>query len=258
MCDAWELPDDKLHAGHRSRMRRKLLTYGQKIFDDYEILEMLLYYAVPYRDTNPVAKRLLMKFGSLDRVLSASAEDLARTAGIGERAARLLVTVGEMSGAMRLDGFMETGAYNDYAKAGEFFVNYFKGNKKRAVAIMLLDNGMRARGVLTLYEHVVYGSAAVMAAPFINQAVLAGAAVVITAHNRPFGPEFLVSEDIETNRMLDMAFDQVGIAVAEHYLIAGDKYLGTRDRREPPTDTETELDKFRHSREAAALREEKK
>ena len=72
MSDIRDLPDEKLHVGHRARMRRKFLSYGSRIFDTYELLEMLLYHAIPYKDTNPVAKRLLMEFGSLEGVLTAS------------------------------------------------------------------------------------------------------------------------------------------------------------------------------------------
>ena len=68
MRDMRDLPDEKLHVGHRARMRRKFLSYGPRIFDTYELLEMLLYHVIPYKDTNPIAKRLLMEFGSLEGV----------------------------------------------------------------------------------------------------------------------------------------------------------------------------------------------
>ena len=129
-------------------------------------------------------------------------------------------------------------------------------------AILLLNvvarrqNGMRERAIITLYDDVFYGSAAVKAAPFINEAILAGASVVITAHNNPFGPAVATDSDMETNRMIDMALEQVGIAVAEHYVISGDKYLGTRERHRFALSAGTELDKFRQSRELAAVREE--
>ena len=95
-----KLPDEKMHSGHRSRMREKFLTHGARIFDTYELLEMLLYYTIPYKDTNPIAKRLLMEFGSLEGVLTASPEELARVSGIGERAAELLATVGRAADAL--------------------------------------------------------------------------------------------------------------------------------------------------------------
>ena len=256
MSDMRDLPDNKLHAGHRARMRRKFLAYGPKIFDTYELLEMLLYYAIPYRDTNPVAKRLLMEFGSLEGVLTATPEELSCVSGIGERAAELLATVGRAADALWLDFSADAVVYNDYDRAGRRFVEYFKDNKKRAVAIMLLDNGMRERATVTVYDDVFYGSAAVKAAQFINEAILAGASVVITAHNHPFGPAVATDSDMETNRMIDMALEQVGIAVAEHYVVSGEKYLGTRERHRFALSAGTELDKFRRSRELAAVREE--
>ena len=54
-----------IHKGHRQRMRDKLLTYGSKVMQSYELLEMLLFYVIPYKNTNPTAKRLILKFGSL-------------------------------------------------------------------------------------------------------------------------------------------------------------------------------------------------
>ena len=57
------IDDSRIHEGHRQRMRSKLLTHGQRIFDTYELLEMLLYHVIPYKDTNPISKRLLAAFG---------------------------------------------------------------------------------------------------------------------------------------------------------------------------------------------------
>ena len=71
-------------------MRAKFASYGAQIFDTYEILEMLLYSVIPYKDTNPVAKRLLYAFGSLEGVFSASKDELVGVQGIGDRAAELI------------------------------------------------------------------------------------------------------------------------------------------------------------------------
>ena len=71
-----DIADSEIHSGHRGRMREKLLLHGARIFDTYELLEMLLYHSIPYKDTNPVAKRLLHRFGGLDGVFTASHEEL--------------------------------------------------------------------------------------------------------------------------------------------------------------------------------------
>ena len=64
------------HSGHRSRKRRQFRDHGIDSFADHEVLELLLYYAVPRRDTNPIAHALMDRFGSLNAVLSAPVEEL--------------------------------------------------------------------------------------------------------------------------------------------------------------------------------------
>lgn len=65
-----------VHDGHRDRKREQFLRCGAESFADHELLELLLYYAIPQRDTNPIAHALIERFGSLQAVLSAPAEEL--------------------------------------------------------------------------------------------------------------------------------------------------------------------------------------
>ena len=69
---------DNIHAGHRSRMRQRFLETGFAGFPPHEVLEMLLYYGIPRRDTNPLAHKLLAEYGSLHSVLCADPEELCR------------------------------------------------------------------------------------------------------------------------------------------------------------------------------------
>ena len=79
-----------IHDGHREKMRQRFRTTGLEGFAAHEALELLLYFAIPRRDTNPIAHALLERYGSLSAVLSAPAEDLQKVEGIGESAAVLL------------------------------------------------------------------------------------------------------------------------------------------------------------------------
>lgn len=79
-----------LHAGHRSRMRRRFLVNGLDGFSDHEVLELLLFYAVPRQDVNPMAHALLNRFGSLPEVLNAPTEELCTIYGVGPKIARFL------------------------------------------------------------------------------------------------------------------------------------------------------------------------
>lgn len=86
-------PKKHLHAGHRSRMRRRFLRDGLGGFADHEVLELLLFYAVPRQDVNPMAHALLEKFGSLPGVLDASIEDLCTVHGVGPKIAQFLTLI---------------------------------------------------------------------------------------------------------------------------------------------------------------------
>ena len=91
---------DNPHIGHRQRMRRKLFDYSRRVFDTYELLEMLLYYSVKLRDTNPVSKALLQRFSSLNGVLHAEYSELISVDGVGEKSARLICGVNRLHKAL--------------------------------------------------------------------------------------------------------------------------------------------------------------
>ena len=180
------IPEKEVHGGHRSRMRSKLLLHGARIFDSYELLEMLLYYTIPQRDTNPLAKSLLATFGGMSGVLSASKEELLAVPGVGERTASLIRTVGRTGEV----GDISSGArpkttFDNFAVAGMFFANYFK-QKESNVAIMLLDDTMRLLGIADI-ETPRFGSAATRPRPFLDAAIRYGASVAIVAYTHRNG-----------------------------------------------------------------------
>ena len=91
-----------IHKGHRQHMRARFIQGGLEGFADHEALELLLYYAIPQKDTNPLAHALMERYGSLSAVLSAPIEDLIKIEGIGERTAVLLHLVPRMEQKARL------------------------------------------------------------------------------------------------------------------------------------------------------------
>ena len=79
-----------VHEGHRQRKKEQFREHGLDAFADHEALELLLYYAIPRQDTNPIAHRLIERFGSLEGVFSAPAYELQKVEGVGENAATLI------------------------------------------------------------------------------------------------------------------------------------------------------------------------
>ncbi len=216
-------PDSQIHLGHRERMRRKLIAYGAEIFDTYELLEMLLYSVIPVRDTNPISKRLLMAFGGLDGVLSASREELMEVDGVGAATASYLVTVGALPPMLPLISPM-TKTLADYDEIGEYLVKYYEGRTDYVVSMLLLDNAMRPMRVVDVYD-CDYGKGSVQCKPFLDIAISIGACSVVLFHHHPFGPLYPNHADLLTHKILAEGFKRSGINLLDHYLISGKGYI---------------------------------
>ena len=90
-----------LHEGHRERKKDQFRLHGLDAFAEHEALELLLYYAIPRRDTNPIAHALLDRFGSLEKVLAAPIEELEKVPGVGPSAALLIKLVPQITSKAR-------------------------------------------------------------------------------------------------------------------------------------------------------------
>lgn len=220
------IDDARVHDGHRSRMRDKLSMHGQHIFDTYELLEMLLYYTIPYRDTNPLAKNLLYAFGGLDGVLSADVQELSQVCGVGEKTAEFLCCVGGLKDIIGAEMFNENNSrFYDYESVGSYLVEYFAGVEGKQVVALFFDSSMHLIMHKKIYD-LEYESGGVKAKPFIDEALRNHASVVVTAHNHPFGPFYPTPGDRETNKVITEALHLTGIVHAEHYIICGDCFAG--------------------------------
>ena len=221
------LEEKNIHVGHRQRMRSKLLIHGSRIFDTYELLEMLLYYVIPYKDTNPTAKLLLKRFNSLPGVFGADADELTEVTGVGGRVAEYIHDLGELmtyiGGELPHESDMRLDSYD---KVGNYFVNYFDSKTESSVVIMLLDNSMHLIATETLYDGVDYDSSAIKPEPFVTAVTKHRAALAITAHNHVYGPCYPTSGDRATDALITRSLTSVGIKHLEHYIVSGSQYIG--------------------------------
>jgi DNA repair protein RadC len=97
-----------LHTGHRERLRKRFLAEGLDGFEDHQVLELLLFHIIPRGDTNPIAHRLLNRFGTLSAVLEADPKDLAGAEGMGDRAAMFLTLIPQVTRRYFHDRVIET------------------------------------------------------------------------------------------------------------------------------------------------------
>lgn len=218
-------PDARVHGGHRARMKEKLMLFGDQIFDDHELLEMLLYHAIPMRDTNPIAHRLLAVFGSVEGVFSATKEELMTVEGVKEKTAELILATGKI-GDYPFFCKQNATKYNTHALLGQYFVQLFSEVAKTATYMMMLTNSME----LIATEKVVDGELYICqrhTKEMIVSALKHGAALVVLAHNHPNGPCYDTQDDHFALNFIRSAFQNAGIYFIENYVISGSGYFSS-------------------------------
>jgi DNA repair protein RadC len=148
-----ELDEKHIHSGHRKRMQDKLARHDGDIFETYELLEMLLFFRLPYKNTNPIAKRLLHSFGSLKGVFEAERDALVEVSGVGEKCADFLRAVG---GLLCLECDDEDvcceGECENWHKVTLMLHALLADNKDAKLAIVAFDNPHRVISTELLYD----------------------------------------------------------------------------------------------------------
>lgn len=246
-----DISPSRIHGGHRGRMRSKLAAHGHEIFDSYELLEMLLYQVIPCIDTNPVAKRLLHKFGTLDALFAADAEEIATVRGVGKECAELIRAVGAAYDLLGIElGCPQNRMYKKYTLVGEYFTDYFSSIDGYGIAVILLDNSMRMLDSFTAFEGLDYGNSRMDVGVIVRRALDMNATAVITAHNHPNGPLFPTPDDRSANAAVTDALSSLGIIHLEHYIVCGRKYLGIMDHLKERFAAYSEIHQFLESKDA--------
>ena len=217
-----------VHDGHRDRLRQSYLEHGLMSMNDINALELLLFYAIPSRDTNETAHRLLDRFGSLDGVFSASAEELQEVEGIGENAAALLTLIPEIMKKSRVSKGREIRQIRSSDDAGAYLLPYFLNERDEVVYLLCLDT---KRCVICCAEmgRGVVNSVDTGIRRIVEKALKVRASSVILAHNHPDGVALPSREDEVFTRALYNALETVGIRLEDHIIVAEDDYTSMAD-----------------------------
>ena len=218
-----------IHDGHREKMRQRFMTGGLDAFADHEILELLLYYAIPRRDTNPIAHALMERYGSLPAVLAAPMEDLKRTEGIGESAAVLLHLVPQVCRRARLAQVGEDQVLNSSERAGAYLLECFDGESREVIYQLCLDRKGKLLACKRLGEGSV-ASADLDVRRLVENAILTGASAVILAHNHPSGVALPSDGDYTATMRVRAALNAIGIELADHIIVADGDFVSMADR----------------------------
>lgn len=212
------------HDGHRTRMKQRFLKYGLENFDDHNVLELLLFYAIPRQDTNVLAHRLMNAFGTLSGVFSATPEELMQVEGIKENAATLIRLVSES--ARRYLMFMpgKEVILNSVKKVGAYFVPRFLNCRNEVMYMACLDPNDRVIDCSIIQEgnmdHIQIDMRKIL-----TNVLTKNADKVIIAHNHLNGLPLPSLADKETTRYLYEMLQKVDVELMDHIIVAKGEYL---------------------------------
>lgn len=210
--------------GHRGRVKERFLREGTDAFAEYEILELLLFYAVPRRDTKGMAHALMDAFGDLNSVLTASAEALCSVAGIGEHTAVFLRSILPFM-AFVMKEEEQPKAFENDDEMGVFFVDFFRKHPDVSLVAAFLNNRRAPIRILPLADGSKnFESAPVQLTSLVNAAFRANAPGVVVAYRKKDGVAFPSPAVIESLRFLEENLSGLGISLTEAVCVVGTQY----------------------------------
>lgn len=206
------------HGGHRERLRARFMKGGADAMPDYELLELTLFAAVPRKDTKPLAKALLARFGSFAEVIAAPRARLMEVAGVGEAVACHLKIVEAAAQRLAQTKVIKRPALSSWAALLDYCTAAMAREPAEQFRVLFLDrkniliaDEVQSRG--TIDHTPVYPR------EIVKRALELSASAIILVHNHPSGDPTPSRADIEMTREIEKAARALSIAVHDHLVI---------------------------------------
>lgn len=217
-----------IHEGHRQRLKDRFRQEGLDGFNEVNALEMLLFYCVPRSDTNPLAHRLIERFGSFSGVLDASIEELEAVEGVGHNISTFLAFIPQLERYYNDNKNKNLKILTSVSQCGEYLRPKFINRKNEMVYMVCLDAKCKVLSCKQLGEGSV-NSAGVPIRRIVDVALKMNASSVILAHNHPGGVAFPSSDDIQTTIRVSQALAGVDVVLTDHLIFADGDYTSIVD-----------------------------
>ncbi len=214
-----------LQSGHRARLRKKFLD-GQ--LTEYEILELLLTYAIPRRDVRTLSRQLYKKYGSLHHLLAAPIESLMENEGIKENTATFFKVIHKLM-ELEYKTVLDTAPiFHNFEKLENYCKILLSGKAIEEFHVLYLDSQYK------LIKDELHSSgtidwAAVYIREIVKKALDLNASSIVMLHNHPSSYTSFSSQDIAITQELENALEKLGIGLYDHLLVSGDVIYSARN-----------------------------
>ncbi len=216
---------DNPHSGHRKRLRHELLAQD---FPDsvpsHKVLEALLFYAIPHKDTNPIAHELLKKYGSLNGVLEADSGSLFEVKDMTERAVTLIKMILPLTRRIHYEKYQNKYRFNSIDEYGNFIVKCFVGYSKEIFIVSSFDNKGNLIENDILSEGLV-DNVSVSVKKLVQLMLARNPSGVIVSHNHISTTAVPSFVDIQMTQSLKYTLTQIGITLVDHIVVSGNDYI---------------------------------
>lgn len=212
------------HIGHRKRMKERFLCNGEAAFDDHELLELLLFYAIPQGDTNLLAHRLMDYFGNLASIFDASVPTLMEVPGIGQHAALLICMIPQIARRYHIDRSQPKQVLRDAMDYAEWFRPYFFGSRNEKAYMLSLNAKGKVLGCDLIDEGDIL-SCSLFTRRVAEIAFRHRATAVVLAHCHVVGSIAPSPQDHQTTLSCRKILDKLDIALVDHLIFCDGNYL---------------------------------
>lgn len=208
------------HVGHRQRLKNRFLRNGEVAFENHELLELLLFYAIPQGDVNPLAHRLMEHFGSLSGVFDASVSDLMQVPGVGEHTGNLH----QIARRYHIDRSSTGNVLRDTMDYADWLRPYFFGARNEMAYLLCMNANGKVLGCDLLDEGDLT-SCALLPRQVTAIALRYRASAVVLAHCHVVGSTQPSYADHETTLACRKMLDRLDIELLDHLIFCDGDYV---------------------------------
>lgn len=213
--------------GHRQRLRTRFLEAGAEAMQDYELLELILFAAIPQRDVKPLAKDLLAHFKSIKGVMNADTDAL-KNAGLGDAAVALFHAIAATHQRMARDEIMDQPVLGSWQKIIDYCKTMMSHEKTEQLRLLFLNRKNRLIADEVQQQGTI-DHTPVYVREVIKRALELGAGALILVHNHPSGDPSPSKDDITMTRLIVQAAAAVGIVVHDHLIIGQGRHVSFKE-----------------------------